>query len=160
MHVKNLAFCVWEWRRYTIQYNTMLLLLGPLWKQSTCMLQFLWGPFESRVLTHYLFCCTLYEWIISFSSKIWKLYARNTSGGWGQKGGARGKYLARLPLNTPLLIGPSGKQLHDFTVKINDNSISDTNSTKYLEVYIDDKLAWSDHITNLENHLAQCWNFL
>jgi len=21
MHVKNLALCVWEWRRYTIQYN-------------------------------------------------------------------------------------------------------------------------------------------
>jgi len=21
MHVKSLAFCVWEWRRYTIQYN-------------------------------------------------------------------------------------------------------------------------------------------
>ena len=24
MHVKNLAFCVWEWRRCTIQYNFML----------------------------------------------------------------------------------------------------------------------------------------
>jgi len=23
MHVKNLALCVWEWRRYTIQYNTV-----------------------------------------------------------------------------------------------------------------------------------------
>jgi len=23
MHVKNLAFCVWEWRRSTIQYNTI-----------------------------------------------------------------------------------------------------------------------------------------
>ena len=24
MHVKSLAFCVWEWRRYSIQYNTIL----------------------------------------------------------------------------------------------------------------------------------------
>jgi len=23
MHVKSLAFCVWEWRRYSIQYNTI-----------------------------------------------------------------------------------------------------------------------------------------
>jgi len=28
MHVKNLALCVWEWRRYTIQYNTMLTVKG------------------------------------------------------------------------------------------------------------------------------------
>ena len=30
MHVKNLALCVWEWRRYTIQYNYcfFFLLLG------------------------------------------------------------------------------------------------------------------------------------
>jgi len=24
MHVKSLAFCVWEWRRYSIQYNCQL----------------------------------------------------------------------------------------------------------------------------------------
>ena len=29
-------------------------------------------------------------------------------------------------------------------------TISQTNSTKHLGVYIDDKLTWSDHITNLE----------
>jgi len=42
-----------------------------------------------------------------------------------------------------MLIGPRGKRLHDFTVKINENTISQTNSTKYLGVYIDDKLTWS-----------------
>jgi len=39
-----------------------------------------------------------------------------------------------------MLIGPRGKRLHDFTVKINENTISQTNSTKYLGMYIDDKL--------------------
>jgi len=48
-----------------------------------------------------------------------------------------------------MLIGPRGKRLHDFTVKINDNAISRANSSKFLEVYIDDKLTWSDHISNL-----------
>jgi len=54
-----------------------------------------------------------------------------------------------------MLIGPRGKRLHDFTVKINDNTISQTNSTKYLGVYIDDKLTWSDHITNLEKTISR-----
>jgi len=54
-----------------------------------------------------------------------------------------------------MLIGPRGKRLHDFTVKINDNTISQTNSTKCLGVYIDDKLTWSDHITNLEKTISR-----
>ena len=49
-----------------------------------------------------------------------------------------------------MLIGPRGKRFHDFTVKINDNTKSQTNSTKYLGVYTDDKLTWSDHITDRE----------
>jgi len=36
------------------------------------------GPFESRVLTYDLLCSTLYEWAISFSTKIKKIYSRNT----------------------------------------------------------------------------------
>ena len=58
--------------------------------------------------------------------------------------------VSKLFKNSYILIGPRGKRLHDFTVKINENTISQTNSTKYLGVYIDNKLTWSDHITNLE----------
>jgi len=54
-----------------------------------------------------------------------------------------------------MLIGPKGNRLYDFTVKINENTISQTNSTKYLGVYIDDKRTWSDHITNLEKSISR-----
>jgi len=54
-----------------------------------------------------------------------------------------------------MLIGPRRKRLHDFTVKINDNILSQTNNTKYLGVYTDDKLTWSDHITNLEKTISR-----
>jgi len=51
-------------------------------------------------------------------------------------------------------IRPSGKQLYDFIVKSNENTVSQTSSIKYLGVYIDNKLTWSDHVTNLEKTIS------
>jgi len=48
---------------------------------------FLTGAFESRVRAYCLLCSTLYEWLVSFSSKIRKLYARNTWREAPEKGG-------------------------------------------------------------------------
>jgi len=99
--------------------ETLQVLLEALWKQITFKLQLLLEaslkakylyitvsvgePFESRILTYDLLCSTLYGWITSFSPKIRKMYVRNTSRG-PKNSGAWGKYLARIPLNTPLLM--------------------------------------------------------
>ena len=70
-------------------YLKIAVVVGAPWKAK--YLHFtvsLGGPFESRVRTYDLLCNTLYEWIIRFSPKIKKNYARNISRG-GQKGGPR-----------------------------------------------------------------------
>jgi len=71
-----------------------------------------WGPFESKVPALYSFCrgplwkqstyydllcSTLYEWIIRFSSKIRKIYVRNTSKGSPKKGGPQASALLASP---------------------------------------------------------------
>jgi len=66
------------------------------------------GAFESKILTYDLFCSTLYDRKISFSPKIRKIYAHNTSRG-GPTRGARGKCLASLLLNAPMSISNLGK---------------------------------------------------
>ena len=86
-------------RNFTLQ----LLLWAPLEASKVPALFSVGGPFESGVLTCDMFCSTLYEWIISFSPKISKIYARKTYRG-GQKKGPRGKCLTRLPLTTPLIV--------------------------------------------------------
>ena len=65
---------------------------GPLWKQNTCTLQFLMGgPLEAEYLLMTCFVAH-YEWIMRFSPKIRKIYARNTS-----RGGPR-----KVPRSPPL----------------------------------------------------------
>jgi len=80
--------------RVRTQYNCCW---GPLWNKITFKLRLLFvaplkakylyitvsvgGPFESRVLAYDLRCSTLYKWIISFSPKMRKIYAHNTSRG-------------------------------------------------------------------------------
>jgi len=74
---------------------------GPFESRAITHHSFCW-PFENRVLTYDLFRSILYEWIISFSPKMRKVYERNTFKG-TLKRGPEGKCLACLLLN-PLLI--------------------------------------------------------
>ena len=52
-------------------------------------------PFESRVLTYDLLCCTLYERIISFSPKKGKFFRTTSQGGPKKRGDPR--QVPRLP---------------------------------------------------------------
>ena len=53
-----------------------------------------------------------------------------------------------------MIVSRKNNQLTDFNVKINDKTITRTTCVKYLEVFIDDKLTWSNHIAYLENKLS------
>ena len=54
-----------------------------------------------------------------------------------------------------MIVSRKNNQLTDFNVKINDKTITRTTCVKYLEVFIDDKLTWSNHIAYLENKLSR-----
>jgi len=54
MHVKNLALCVWEWRRYTIQYNMTL------WIRFQVVIQHILRSFHTR-WTHIVIPCLVWR---------------------------------------------------------------------------------------------------
>jgi len=54
-----------------------------------------------------------------------------------------------------MIISRKNNQLIDFNLKINDKTITLTTYVKYLGVFIDDKLTWSNHIANLEKKLSR-----
>jgi len=66
---------------------------------------------------------------------------------------------SKLSLNysktTYVLLNSNLSQSCNFNVKINDNKIKHTTCTKYLGVYIDQHLSWTDHIHNLEIKLSR-----
>ena len=56
---------------------------------------------------------------------------------------------------TYMLINSNLSQSRNFKVKIIDSEIKHTTCTKYLGVYIDQYLSWTDHIHNLEIKLPR-----
>jgi len=54
-----------------------------------------------------------------------------------------------------MIASRKNNQLTDFNVKINDKTITRKTCVKYLGVFIDDKLPWSNHIAYLENKLSR-----
>ena len=54
-----------------------------------------------------------------------------------------------------MIVSRKNNQLTDFNVKINHKTITRTSCVKYLGVFIDDKLTWSNHIAYLENKLSR-----
>ena len=54
-----------------------------------------------------------------------------------------------------MIVSRKNNQLTDFNVKINDKTITRTTCVKYLGVFIDDKLTWSNHIAYLEKKLSR-----
>jgi len=59
-----------------------------------------------------------------------------------------------------MLIKCDPKLVTSFSVNMGNNQIVHTNCTKYLGIIIDDKLSWYQHITNLEDKLAQSLGIL
>jgi len=70
-----------------------------------------------------------------------------------------GLHFNKLSLNysktSYMIVSRKNNQLTDFNVKINDKTITRTTWGKYLGVFIDDKLTWSNHIAYLKNTLSR-----
>jgi len=114
-----------------ITFELQLLLGYPLKANYLHITISVGGRFESRVLAYDLLCSTVYDWIMSFSPNIRKIHARNTSRRGPQNKGVRGKCLARLPLNTPLLRNPGRSKM---TCALSGDYVS---SKRWLEALVE-----------------------